>query len=125
VAGRLSQFLRIRRSEPPVLTEVAPAFALELEGLLRRKGQAGLAASVGDLRVVELCPCGDPECSSFYVASSFVVRWRWRGHGETLKLLATRGTVSIDLIDREIVLVEALDRPDLAKSLLDADLRRP
>ena len=122
MARRLLQFIRPPRSEPPLLTELAPAFAAELETLISQHGKRKLAASVDALRVVERCPCGDDECSSFYVTPSFVVRWRWHGHGETLKLQTVRGTISIDLIDGQIVLVEVLDRPDVEEALVAANM---
>ena len=109
--------LRTPRREPPLLTEVDPAFAQELEQLLQRKGRRRLAAAVSDLRVVELCRCGDPKCSSFYVIPRFIVSWRWPGQGETLELDAARGTISVDVVDHEIVLVEVLDRPELSRAL--------
>jgi hypothetical protein len=118
--GALRSLLRRLRTpgrEPPLLTEVDPAFAQELEQQLRRKGQQRLAASVSELRVVELCRCGDPKCSSFYVIPRFIVSWRWAAQGETLELDAARGTISVDVVDREIVLVEVLDRPELSRAL--------
>jgi hypothetical protein len=40
--------------------------ALELEQLLKKQGEAALAAQVPQLKVVDRCRCGDNFCSSFY-----------------------------------------------------------
>jgi hypothetical protein len=66
---------------------------------------------------VELCSCGDPRCSSFYAIPRFVVQWRWPAHGETVQLDASRGTLSVDVVDGEIVSVELLVRRDELRSL--------
>jgi hypothetical protein len=72
---------------------------------------------VPKLRVVESCECGDPRCASFYVVPQFVLRWRWPGRRETLDLGASQGTITVDLVDEEIVSVEVLDRPELRCAL--------
>lgn len=110
-----------RRPEQPLLADLAPAFARELEQLLARQEQRRLAASVPTLRVVELCSCSKPNCSTFYVIPRFIVAWRWPGGGKTLALDAGEGTVSVDVVEDKIALVEVLDRPDVGAALSGID----
>jgi hypothetical protein len=115
-------FFLFRSRELPLLTEVDPALAQELEQLLQRKGRRRLGASVPVLRVVELCRCGDPTCARFYVVPRLIVSWRWPGQGETLELDAARGTIGADVVDHETVLFEVLVRPELSRALEAANL---
>jgi hypothetical protein len=121
---RVRRALRQSGGEAPLLADVAPQFARELESLLKGRGKPGLAESVSDLGIVELCRCADPNCASVYVVPSSLVSWRWPDHGETLPLFAARGTVNVDVIEGELVLVEALDRPDLTAALLAANISK-
>jgi len=50
---------------PAHLRLIAPAFAVELEMLLRDAGEPELAEQVGDLVVLDRCRCGDEFCSTF------------------------------------------------------------
>ncbi len=117
IGRRLLRRLRTQRIEPPLLVDLEPAFAQELEQLLQQKRRRRLAASVSELRVVEVCACGDPRCASFYVIPRFILRWRWPGQGETLDFGAAYGTITVDVVDHEIVSVEVLDREVLLRAL--------
>jgi hypothetical protein len=108
---------RTGNSGSPLLTEVAFAFAFELVEQLKREDRPDLAASVADLRVVEVCRCSDPDCSSVYVTPSRRLRWRGLKRRETIGLLTTRGTVNVDVLESKIALIEVLDRPDVAEAL--------
>src|SRR5690349_21732677 len=51
----------------PMLVEMLPALAQELQQLLIEQDEPGLAAQVPGLRIVDRCRCGDDFCSMFYV----------------------------------------------------------
>ncbi len=111
---------RRKATGAPLLTAIAPTFAEELQELLRARGQRQQAASIPALRVVELCNCDRPNCSTFYTIPRFVVRWRWPGAGRTLDLKPSEGTIRVDIIEDRIALVEVLDRPDVEAALAGA-----
>ena len=98
---------------------IAPAFAAELEALLREVGEPELAEQVRDLPVIDRCRCGDGFCSTFYTAPSR--HGADCGSRDTIALSPETGIVNVDVIDNKIVCVEALYREDL-KALIQSAL---
>jgi hypothetical protein len=111
---RLRLLLLARRSSPPRrLSELAPQFREELRQLLDQAGHPNLALQIATLQVVERCPCRDLACASFYTVPPHRTLFRFGRGGYTIHLAPTRGALSIDVLDRRIVAVEVLNRPDL------------
>jgi hypothetical protein len=116
--GRRHGDERRRRSGPPLLSEVAFAFAYELVGLLRRENRPDLAVLVADLRVVEIRNQPESSCPVVHTAGR---RARWGfGRRETIGLLPRRGTINVELVEGTIVSIKTFDRPDLARVLVPA-----
>lgn len=95
-----------RVSEEPLLRDVLPALAAELEAGLREHGHPFLAEQVPSLRIRVACPCDVEACGSFYTAMP-MKRWFRRGKQVPVNDLV------VDAIDGEIVFVEVLGRPDV------------
>jgi len=93
-------------AEKQLLGERAPAFAKELEGLLRKEGKPELAAQVAGLRITALCQCEVEGCASF---STVLPMKRWFRRGALVPV----GDLVVNTIDGEIAFVEVLDRPDV------------
>ncbi len=51
----------------PLLIEVLPSLANEVKNILISKSRMDLANQVDQLRIEELCECGDSGCGSFYL----------------------------------------------------------
>jgi hypothetical protein len=102
---------------PPLLGEVSPGFAHELEDLLRQAGRADLVDSAATLPIFGRCPCSDLACASFYTTSWPDAVLEWARAGETIRLRPARGEVSVDVADRRILSVEVLGRRDVWLSL--------
>ena len=108
------------RSQPgalPLLAEVAPGFAHELEYLLRQAGRPDLADSVAFLPIVGRCPCSDVACASFYTTSWLDALVQWARAGETIRLRPIRGEVSVDVADGRILSVEVIGKREVWLSL--------
>jgi len=95
----------------PCLRDVAPELVGELQRLLVAQGEHGLADQVITLGIVELCPCDDCFCSTFYTVQ--------RSSGapssdsRTIALRPQRGILNIDVVGARIVGVEVLYRDDI------------
>ena len=95
----------------PLLIDVAPELAAELERLLVQEGEEGLAARVSGLRIVDRCRCGDDFCASFYTVPRPSGAF---GHGHyTVALAPEAGYLNVDAIGPDIVQVEVLFRDEL------------
>jgi hypothetical protein len=92
--------------ERPLLRERAPAFAVELEEMLRAEGKPELADQVATLRITALCTCELAGCASF---STVMPMKRWFRRGA----LVPAGDLVVNTIDGEIAFVEVLGRPDV------------
>jgi hypothetical protein len=79
------------------------ALAAELRTRLEALDEPGLAARVPDLRVVNDCPCGDPNCESFYTVPRFQAMWFWNRGGRTIPL---GDGLAVDAVGDRIVAVE-------------------
>jgi hypothetical protein len=96
-----------------------PAFATELEDLVRRAGRVDLAPQIRDLLVLDRCDCGDDGCAHFYTAAKPTGAYG-PTHSNVL-LPSTKGTVVLDLLGDRIAAVEVFDRPHI-KAVLDRHL---
>ena len=97
-------------SERSLLRERAPAFAEELEEVLRAARRPELADQVPGLRITALCQCEVEGCASF---STVLPMKRWFRRGAHVPA----GDLVVNTIDGEIAFVEALDRPDVRAAL--------
>jgi hypothetical protein len=97
-------------AEKQLLRERAPAFAYELEQVLREAGRPELASQVAGLRITALCQCEVEGCASF---STVLPMKRWFRRGALVPV----GDLVVNTIDGEIAFVEVLDRPDVRAAL--------
>lgn len=83
---------------------------------LSRYGETGLASQVGELRVVELCGCGDDFCQSFFTAPPPTGGYpldRHRNWYPEDDDPGWDGYLILDVVDERIAYVEVLFRPPL------------
>ena len=100
------------------LEDAIPHLSSEISGLLRASEYPGLADQVPNLDLVARCRCGERSCSMFYTEPPPTGAY---GNGHwTLMLDANKGMLILDLIERRIVAVEVLDRPDVEEKLTAA-----
>jgi hypothetical protein len=95
----------------PLLSEVAPELMSELQRLLLDQSEPDLADKVAGLAIVELCPCSDDFCATFYTAP----RHRpgpARG-SRTIQLAPAEGYLNVDVDASDILGVEILFRDEL------------
>ena len=94
----------------PLVSDVLPGLADELERSLRELGRPELARQVGSLRIWSVCPCEVEGCGSFYTALPMK---RWFRRGKEVPV----GGLVVNTIDGDIVFVEVLGRPDVRAAL--------
>lgn len=95
----------------PLVREVLPELAAELDRLLREQGRPDLADQLPGLRITAACPCEIEACGSFHTGRP-MKRWFRRG-----KQVPVGEKVVLDTIDGEIVYVEVLDWPGVREAL--------
>jgi hypothetical protein len=96
--------------ERPLVRDVLPGFAAELERSLGELGRPDLAEQVPSLRIRAVCPCEVEGCGSF---STALPMKRWFRRGKQVPV----GDLVVDTIDGEIVFIEVLGRPDVRDAL--------
>jgi hypothetical protein len=96
-----------------LLKECFPDLANELRELL--VNEADLAAGVDELRLIDKCRCGDDFCASFYTSPPPDGAWG-EGH-ENIVLEPKEGMIVLDVVDRDIVMVEVLNRNDVKEAI--------
>ncbi len=94
--------------QAPLIADVVPELAAEIERELRAFGDTGLAEQVADLRMTKSCGCGDEFCSSFYTGAHPKEDWEGDRRCESLN-----HRLLLDVLDGEIGFVEVLFRDDL------------
>ena len=99
--------------EPPLLSDVLPALADELHGLLVEQGELNLAAQVLTLRIVDRCRCGDAFCGTFYVRPE--PKGAYGPDHRNVDLDPTDGMLILDVVGERIACVEVLYRDDVRK----------
>jgi hypothetical protein len=99
----------------PLVRDVLPGLADELERSLGELGRPELARQVGSLRLWAVCPCEVEGCGSFFTALP-MKRWFRRGRDVAV------GEIVVNTIDGDIVFVEVLGRPELHRTLVSLAL---
>jgi hypothetical protein len=101
--------------QAPLMVDVVPELAAEIEQELRASGDAELAEQVARLRMTRSCGCGDNFCASFYTGP----------YGERCLTCGFSGRVGTPAGRRNLVLPvarglepEVLSDLNLAKRLL-------
>jgi hypothetical protein len=97
------------------LIEMVPALSAELQQLLPEQGEAGLAAQVPMLAVIDRCRCGDDFCATFYVQPKPKGAYG-PGH-RNVALDPDNGMLILDVVDDKIAAVEVLYRDEIRKRL--------
>jgi hypothetical protein len=101
---------------PPLLADVLPEVAAEVQELAERTGDPGLPEQVSTLRIFDRCRCGEETCATFYTAPRPSNGWGPRH--TNVDLDANAGMMVLDLVDGSIVCVEVLNREDIRGRLL-------
>ena len=99
-----------------ILATEFPEFAEELARLLRHIGEGELAETVPRLPIVERCRCGDDFCATLDTAPPPADSWG-RSH-RNVALDPERGILVLDVLDQQIVCIEALFRDEIREHLL-------
>lgn len=95
-------------NEAPLIVEIVPDLAEEIERGLRASGDAELADQVSGLRMMKSCGCGDDFCASFSTAPIAEGPSRRKRFGVPLP-----NHLIIHVLEGEIIEVEVLFRDDL------------
>jgi hypothetical protein len=93
-----------------------PVFAGQLHDALVSGEEVTLAGQVGELRVDQVCGCGDDFCQSFYTAPPPEQAYPYdegRARNVVLNEPGWDGCLILDMVDGQIAYVEVLDRPPL------------
>jgi len=101
--------------EPPLLSEVLPAFADEIHNLLVEQGEQELAAQVPTLRMVGRCRCGDDFCGTFYVRPQ--PKGAYGPDHRCVALEPKHGDVVLDVVGEKIATVEVLYRDEIRDAI--------
>ncbi len=91
------------------LADALPKFAEELAHGLAVQGHKHLAEAVLSVEIVERCRCDEPGCVTFYaVPKTSATAWP----ASKRVIAPAKGVMCVHYIDRQILCVEVLDRPD-------------
>jgi hypothetical protein len=93
-----------------------PELAVELEGLLRTKGENKLADQVHELEIRERCRCGDDFCATIYVRDKPAKTWG--PNHRNIDLEPRAGMIILDIVEERIACIEVLYRDEVRKTLL-------
>lgn len=94
---------------PPLLGDLLPSLAAELDASLREACEIELADQVPFLPIKRLCDCGDDSCASFYTGQRAQTIWRTGRKHLSPRLM--EGMAFLEVCDGVIVFVGMLDRP--------------
>jgi hypothetical protein len=108
-------FRIVKTKEQKPLAEMFPALSAELQQLLAQQGEAGLAAQIPKLDVIERCRCGDDFCGTFYVLPKPAGAYG-PGH-RNVSLEPDRGMLILDVVNDKIAAVEILYRDEIRQRL--------
>ena len=100
----------------PLVVEILPSLARELQQLLTERGELHLATRVPSLIIVDRCRCGEDFCATFYTQPKPVGAYG-PGH-RNVALTPNEGMLILDVVADEIACVEVLDRRDVRQKLL-------
>jgi hypothetical protein len=99
----------------PLIADVLPELARELEALLVKQSERDLAAQIQDLRIIDRCRCGDDFCATFYTVPRPNGSWG-PGH-RNVSLECERGMLILDVVDDKLTCVEVLHRDEIRQKL--------
>ena len=91
----------------PLVADILPELANQLEALLRERGEPFLAEQIAGLEIRSVCRCGNEHCGSFYTTDRPMKRWFRRGRQVALSK-GLPGSVVLDVVGGEIVYIEVL-----------------
>lgn len=98
--------------QAPLMVDVVPELAAEIERGLRASGDVELADQVAGLRMTKSCGCGDDFCASFYTAPIP------EGPSARKRVgLPLPNHLIIHIVEGEIIEVEVLFRDDLRSKI--------
>lgn len=92
----------VGQQDPPDPEPLNPSLAA---AMLTAARETHLVSAVNELKMVEPCSCGQPQCASFYTISPAEARWLGNNGARTINL--GQG-LSVDVLDGLIVAVEAI-----------------
>jgi hypothetical protein len=96
---------------PPLLSQVMPEFARELDTLMLAHGRSELAAQVPTLRIVDRCRCGDDFCGTFYTEPRPKTSYG-AGHSN-VEPTTNQGIIILDVVSGRVACVEVLYRDEI------------
>jgi len=99
--------------EPPLLTDMLPGLAQELQQLLKKQDESHLAAQVPGLRIVDRCRCGDDFCATFYVRPK--PKGAYGPDHRNVALTPEAGMLILDVVGEKIAGVEVLYRDEIRR----------
>jgi hypothetical protein len=100
----------------PLLREVLPGLASELEALLRTDDELELASQIASLTVVDRCRCDLDSCATIYNVPK--PEGAWGPTHRNIVLDVPEGMTVIDVLDEKIVCIEILDRDEMTEQVL-------
>jgi len=103
---------------PILLRTALPSLCKELETLLERENELGLASQVAGLVVVDRCRCEDDFCASFYTQPK--PDGAYGPSHRCLEVEPERGMITLDVLGETIAHVEVLYRDEIRAALLAA-----
>jgi hypothetical protein len=98
----------------PLLKEVLPKFAEEIEELLS-KNEPKLASQVASLAIVDRCRCREDFCAAFYVEPKPLGAYG-PGH-RNVDLEPENGMIILDVVNDRIMQVEVLYRDEVRQAI--------
>ncbi|WP_409340795.1 hypothetical protein [Paenibacillus sp. MBLB4367] len=83
----------------PLLTKVLPSLAHRIKEFFISNSRLELAIQVDDLRIKEMCECGEPDCGSFYLT-------QYIDNEKKLEGFAFEGIGTIEVCEGKISFIE-------------------
>lgn len=102
---------------PPLLSDLLPELAQEIQRLLIEQDETELAAQVPALRILDRCRCGDDFCASFFVQPK--PNGAYGPDHRNVPLAPKEGMLILDVVGEKIAGVEVLYRDDIRKVIQD------
>jgi hypothetical protein len=99
----------------PLLKEVLPNFAKEIEELLGKHNEPTLASQVASLTIVDRCRCREDFCAAFYVEPKPPGAYG-PGH-RNVDLEPENGMIILDVVDDRIMQIEVLYRDEVRQAI--------
>ncbi|WP_433967619.1 hypothetical protein [Tunturiibacter gelidiferens] len=103
----------------PLLNEILPIFAKEIEELLNKRNEPKLAAQIISLAIVDRCKCGEDFCGAFYVEPKPAGAYG-PGH-RNVELEPESGMIILDVVNDRIMQIEVLYRDEVRRAIQVGD----